>query len=123
MSLKSYLRTIEAQRERESKYDPKPKYESFSFEKNKAVLIKHDKVPKRKKFVIPKSAVIAIVIAATLLAVLKNPSEKEAKAEVHTFIVEKLSEKMHRNLMDDEASSTAQFESEFLMLLGSIVIR
>lgn len=29
---------------------------------------------------------------------------------------------MHRNLMDDEASSTAQFESEFLMLLGSIVI-
>lgn len=98
MSLDSYRKIIEAQHKRERLYSN----ESSGIPSGEQVEYTECYAPKSKRFRAGKLTLGIIIIALLFLAVLKNPSKTDAKAEIKTMIMEKITERMRHEVTNED---------------------
>lgn len=114
MSLESYKKNVEAQREREREYS-QPQQEVVT----EYVYIDQ---PKSRKRGFGWLIFGIVIIALLFLAALKNPSKTEAKAEIKTMIMEKVTEKMRQEVTNEDNDAWKQIGSGLAMLFAPTII-
>lgn len=127
MSLESYLKTLESQRERELELGIPTKNHSASVETPRHVDQQsvgiHTYQPAAQSKPKSKRTTLYVLIGLALfLGVLTNPSKSEAKSEIRTVVMEKYNEHMRNMLMDEGSSSTEQFGASLGLLFGSAIV-
>ncbi len=110
MSLESYLKSLEAQREREAELQPKKRREAPAHRR---------RTPRRKESGVTKIIICLVLIALFGLAAIKNPTKTEAKAEVKTMIMDKFNERMRQEASNDENTTGQQIGSTLALLFGN----
>lgn len=95
MSLDEYRKSVQAQKECEQQFLEKPRQTSSIYNPVECKTRKTSNIGVRKLFLI--LAIIAIII----LAVLKNPSNSDAKAEIKSMILEKVKGNCHQKFTDE----------------------
>lgn len=63
-----------------------------------------------------------IIIALLFFAALKNPSKTEAKAEIKTIIMEKVTEKLRQEVTNEDNDAWKQMGSGLAMLFAPAII-
>lgn len=110
MSLESYRKSIQEQREREERrFDDPPR------RKPKATRTS------RKKRRTGRIIVLVAIAAVLILAAVKNPSKTEAKAEIKNTLVEYANEKMLEHITDTDAP-VAQVGSALGLMLAPTLL-
>lgn len=117
MSLESYKKALEAQQERERKFSNEAKPKSEERIRTQELEYVYVEAKPRKKH---SGCVIFIILLAALFIVsaIKNPSERESKEMVKSFIVEKVNNKLRGEMTNEDNDGAKQFGA----LLGMVLL-
>ncbi len=121
MSLESYKKTIEAQKERERAFNHKTNLNSEERQPNKEPKsIYAEDIPhkKRRRHLIPFILIVALFVASAI----KNPSENEGKELVKGVIVEKVNNKLRSEMTNEDNNGFKQFGAFLGMTFASNII-
>jgi hypothetical protein len=121
MSLESYKKALDAQKEREKEYNvqtdlysekrkPKPEPEYVYAESKPS--------KKRRGFLLP----LLIIVILFVVSAIQNPSEKEGKEIVKEFIVEKVNNKLRSEMTNEDNDGLKQFGAFLGMAFASNII-
>lgn len=116
MSLESYRKALEAQKEREGVFEPNtgrdmPQRPEYAYAGAK---------PRKKR----SGCLIFFILIAALLIVsaVKNPSERESKEMVKSYIVDNLNNYLRDEVANEDSSGAKQFGALLGMAFGSNLV-
>lgn len=121
MSLESYKKALEAQQERERKFSNEAKPKSEERIRTQEPEYVYVEAKPRKKH---SGCVNFIILLAALFIVsaIKNPSERESKEMVKSFIVEKVNNKLRGEMTNEDNDGAKQFGALLGMAFASNII-
>lgn len=118
MSLDSYRKIIESQQELKRIYSDEPS----SIPSRQRVEYHKNSASKTKRYGSGRLILALSVIALLFMAALKNPSKTEAKAEIKTLLMEKVTEKMRQEVTNADNDAMKQIGFGLTMLIAPTMI-
>lgn len=121
MSLESYKKTLEAQKEWKREFNPESSTNSEERKPNQGSESIYDETRPRKRH---SGCLIFFILIVALFAVsaIKNPSENESKEIVKGFIVEKINNKMRTGMNNEDNDGLKQLGAFLGMAFSSNII-
>lgn len=114
MSLESYKKQLQAQRERDKKYAQPQQEVASGYD-----YIEQPKSRKRGWFWMVSGVALVVVL---FLAALKNPSKAEAKAELKSMIMDVVTAEMRQEVTNEDNDVWKQICSGLAMLFAPTII-